>query len=119
MMDRTRRRIVRLSLLVVGFWNLAAGLLLAAGEKQLRVGFHLDTSRFDKEFSEKDVKLATQVLFQKLLGQSGEFDATFHPYRNKSEFVKAINAGELDYVEMGPLLWLPSSAKSQTLWFWI
>ena len=78
----------------------------AAEKIPLRVGFHIDRRTVDREFAERDITVATRMVFTKMLENNSEFSPTFHIYRKESEYIDAIVKGELDYVEIGPLLWM-------------
>ena len=89
--------------------------IISADEKiQLRVGFHLAKDHFEKDFSDKDVTLATEVLITEILSSKGGFEPSFRVFRSQERCLDAIRAGELDYVEISPLVWLRLSDEMRS-----
>jgi len=106
------RKTICLLLLTAALCGVTSPASYGQEKMPLRIGFWIDDKYLGENYSKKDVTVATEMIFGQLLSE-GSFNATFRWFDKSSAFVAAIEAGELDYVEMKPLLWLGMSPEVQ------
>ena len=86
----------------------------AVGEKTpLRIGFLIDMNQMDGRFTEKDVVIATEILFKQILMDITRLEPEYYVYKTEQEFLDAIDDGQLDYIEISPLIWLRLPKEKQ------